>query len=127
LGGLNEGVWPPTTDPGPWLNRPMRRELEVSQPERRVGLSAHDFTQAAAGDEVLLTRSEKDGGAPTTPSRWLTRLSMLVEGAGLGDRLGNARLVEIARRIDRPVLPPKPVEPPAPRPPVAARPRASWP
>jgi ATP-dependent helicase/nuclease subunit B len=50
LGGLNEGVWPPATDPGPWLNRPMRRELDVSQPERRVGLSAHDFTQAAAGD-----------------------------------------------------------------------------
>ena len=37
LGGLNEGVWPPATDPGPWLNRPMRRELELSQPERRVG------------------------------------------------------------------------------------------
>lgn len=123
LGGLNEGVWPPATDPGPWLNRPMRRELEVSQPERRVGLSAHDFTQAAAGDEVLLTRSEKDGGAPTTPSRWLTRLSMLVDGADLGERLENARLVEIARRIDRPVSPPKPVEPPAPTPPVAARPR----
>ncbi|MFM9864194.1 MAG: double-strand break repair protein AddB, partial [Micropepsaceae bacterium] len=33
LGGLNEGVWPPATDPGPWLNRPMRRELDVSQPE----------------------------------------------------------------------------------------------
>ncbi len=124
LGGLNEGVWPPATDPGPWLNRPMRRELDVSQPERRVGLSAHDFTQAAAGDEVLLTRAEKDGGAPTTPSRWLTRLSMLVEGAGFGERLANTRLVEIARRIDRPLSPPKPVEPPAPTPPVAARPRA---
>jgi ATP-dependent helicase/nuclease subunit B len=124
LGGLNEGVWPPATDPGPWLNRPMRRELEVSQPERRVGLSAHDFTQAAAGDEVLLTRAEKDGGAPTTPSRWLTRLSMLVEGAGFADRLENRRLVEIARRIDRPSLPPKAIEPPAPRPPLAARPRA---
>ncbi len=123
LGGLNEGVWPPQTDPGPWLNRPMRRELDVSQPERRVGLSAHDFTQAAAGDEVLLTRAEKDGGAPTTPSRWLTRLSMLVEGAGLADRLANTRLIEIARRIDRPPSAPKAVEPPAPKPPLAARPR----
>lgn len=123
LGGLNEGVWPPATDPGPWLNRPMRRELDVSQPERRVGLSAHDFTQAAAGDEVLLTRAEKDGGAPTTPSRWLTRLSMLVEGAGFADRLANTRLIEIARRIDLPPSAPKAVEPPAPKPPVAARPR----
>ncbi|NOT42139.1 MAG: double-strand break repair protein AddB [Alphaproteobacteria bacterium] len=124
LGGLNEGVWPPTTDPGPWLNRPMRRELEVSQPERRVGLSAHDFTQAAAGDEVLLTRAEKDGGAPTTPSRWLTRLSMLVDGAGFGGQLENKRLVEIARRLDKPLTPPKAIEPPAPKPPVSARPRA---
>ena len=123
LGGLNEGVWPPATDPGPWLNRPMRRELDVSQPERRVGLSAHDFTQAASGDEVLLTRAEKDGGAPTTPSRWLTRLSMLVEGAGFGDRLANTRLVDLARRMDRPLSAPKAVEPPAPKPPVAARPR----
>jgi ATP-dependent helicase/nuclease subunit B len=123
LGGLNEGVWPPATDPGPWLNRPMRRELDVSQPERRVGLSAHDFSQAAAAPEVLLTRAEKDGGAPTTPSRWLTRLAMLVDGAGLGDRLADERWLKLARALDRPLGPPQPVEAPAPRPPVAMRPR----
>ncbi len=123
LGGLNEGAWPPVTDPGPWLNRPMRSELELSQPERRVGLSAHDFAQAAAAPEVLLTRAEKDGGAPTTPSRWLTRLTMLVEGSGLLDQLADHRLLGIARGIDRPAQPPKAIEPPAPRPPVLARPR----
>ena len=123
LGGLNEGTWPPVTDPGPWLNRPMRSELELSQPERRVGLSAHDFAQAAAAPDVLLTRAEKDGGAPTTPSRWLTRLTMLVDGSGLLDQLADHRLLDIARAIDRPAQPPKAVEPPAPRPPVAARPR----
>lgn len=124
LGGLNEGVWPPATDPGPWLNRPMRRDLDMSQPERRVGLSAHDFAQAAACKEVLLTRSEKDAGAPTTPSRWLTRLSMLVDGAGLAERFNDEQWLHIARAIDRPATAPKPVEPPAPRPPVSARPRA---
>ncbi|MDZ4866288.1 MAG: double-strand break repair protein AddB [Alphaproteobacteria bacterium] len=123
LGSLNEGVWPPATDPGPWLNRPMRRELEVSQPERRVGLSAHDFAQAAAAPEVVLTRAEKDGGAPTTPSRWLTRLTMLVDGAGFGERLGDERWLDVARALDRPAGLPQPVEPPEPRPPVAARPR----
>jgi len=123
LGSLNEGVWPPATDPGPWLNRPMRRDLDVSQPERRVGLSAHDFAQAAASPEVILTRSEKDGGAPTTPSRWLTRLTMLVEGAGFGERLVDERWLSIARALDRPKGAPQPVEPPAPRPPVAVRPR----
>jgi ATP-dependent helicase/nuclease subunit B len=123
LGGLNEGVWPPATDPGPWLNRPMRRELDLSQPERRVGLSAHDFAQAAGCPQVLLTRAEKDGGAPTTPSRWLTRLSMLVEGAGFGARLHDQRFALLARTLDRPEGEPKPVEPPEPRPPLAARPR----
>jgi len=123
LGSLNEGSWPPATDPGPWLNRPMRRELDVSQPERRVGLSAHDFAQAAASPEVLLTRSEKEGGGPTTPSRWLTRLSMLVGGAGFGERLEDERWLKIARALDRPSGAPQPVEAPAPRPPVAARPR----
>ena len=52
LGGLNEGIWPPQADPGPWLSRPMREELNLSQPERRVGLSAHDFVQAACGRQT---------------------------------------------------------------------------
>ncbi len=123
LGGLNEGKWPPMTDPGPWLNRPMRRDLSISQPERRIGLSAHDFAQAAASPVVILSRSAKEGGAPTTPSRWLTRISTLVEGAGLSEQFLDNRLVEIARQIDRPGTVPKPVEAPAPTPPVSARPR----
>lgn len=123
LGGLNEGKWPPVTDPGPWLNRPMRRDLSISQPERRIGLSAHDFAQAAASPVVILSRAAKEGGAPTTPSRWLTRLSTLIEGAGLSGQFLDDRLVEIARQIDRPGSIPKPVEAPAPTPPVSARPR----
>src|SRR4030095_13290674 len=43
LGGLNEGTWPPAVETGPWLNRPMRATLGLPQPERRIGLSAHDF------------------------------------------------------------------------------------
>lgn len=123
LGGLNEGKWPPATDPGPWLNRPMRRDLDLSQPERRIGLSAHDFAQAACAPEVLLTRAEKDEGSPTTPSRWLTRLNILVDGAGLKDIFADTRLLGIAREIDKPSLTPKAIEAPAPTPPVAARPR----
>jgi ATP-dependent helicase/nuclease subunit B len=49
---------------------------------------------------------------------------MLVDGAGFGDLLENRRLVEIARRIDKPTSPPKAIEPPAPKPPLAVRPRA---
>ncbi|HMJ41614.1 MAG TPA: double-strand break repair protein AddB, partial [Pseudolabrys sp.] len=46
LGGLNEATWPPETRSDPWLSRPMRRDLGLDPPERRIGLSAHDFAQA---------------------------------------------------------------------------------
>ena len=72
LGGLNEDVWPRLPRSDPWLNRPMRVDLELSSPERRMGLSAHDFVQAACGaGEVYLSWSEKLDGAPAVPSRWL--------------------------------------------------------
>ena len=45
LGGLNEGAWPPETRSDPWLSRPMRAELGLDPPERRIGLAAHDFAQ----------------------------------------------------------------------------------
>jgi tryptophan-rich sensory protein len=80
----------------------MRQALDLSQPERRVGLSAHDFAQAACAKQTLLTRSEKDGGSPTTASRWLTRIGIIVEGAGLTEKFVNHDLVGIARRMDRP-------------------------
>ena len=38
LGGLVEGVWPPETRSDPWLSRPMRRELGLDLPERRISL-----------------------------------------------------------------------------------------
>ena len=55
LGGLVEGVWPPETRSDPWLSRPMRHELGLDLPERRIGLSAHDFAQALGAPEVILT------------------------------------------------------------------------
>ncbi len=45
LGRLAEGIWPPETRGDPWLSRPMRHDLGLDLPERRIGLSAHDFAQ----------------------------------------------------------------------------------
>lgn len=81
LAGLNEGIWPQTPAVDPWLNRPMRAAVGLPSPERRTGLSAHDFQQAASAPRVVFTRSLKVDGAPTTPSRWLQRLTTLIEGA----------------------------------------------
>lgn len=80
LGGLNEGTWPGGTGADPWFSRPMRATLGLDQPERGIGLSAHDFAMQAAGPSVLLTRALKVDGAPTTASRWLQRLEQLVLG-----------------------------------------------
>ncbi len=120
LGGLNEGVWPGTAPADPWFSRPMRKTLGLEQPERAIGLAAHDFATLAAGRDVLLTRAAKAEGAPTIASRWIQRLTQLTGGLGLeisagvyGDHL---------RRLDE-VAPAPPIAPPAPRPPLETRPR----
>ena len=75
LGGLVEGTWPPETQSDPWLSRPMRRELGLDLPERRIGLSAHDFAQALGAPEIILTRAAKVAGSPTVASRFVQRLA----------------------------------------------------
>lgn len=122
LGGLNEGGWPPDPQPDPWLSRPMRGAFGLPQPERRIGLAAHDFAQAAGAAELLLTRAEKVDGTPTVPSRWLLRLETLAgpprdEERDRAERYRawQARLDEVAERTPA-------IAPPAPRPPLAARP-----
>ena len=46
MGGLNEGTWPPEAAASPWMSRTMLSEFGLPEPERRIGLAAHDFTQA---------------------------------------------------------------------------------
>ena len=81
LGSLNEGVWPRPQEASPWLSRPMAEALGLPPPERRIGLSAHDFAQALGAPTLYLSRAVKVDGVPTVPSRWLQRLNALVEAA----------------------------------------------
>ncbi|MDX5402925.1 MAG: double-strand break repair protein AddB, partial [Rhodobacterales bacterium] len=130
LGGLNEGSWPEMPSPDPWLNRRMRHDAGLLLPERRIGLSAHDFQQAIAAPQVWLTRSIRSDDAQTVASRWLNRMMNLLEG--LPDQGGRDTLramrergaawLERITRLEAPV-PRKPAIRPSPRPPVAARPR----
>lgn len=124
LGGLNEGTWPPAPPVDPWMSRPMRAEFGLPEPERRIGLSAHDFAQACAAREVILTRSLKVEGVPTVPTRWLLRLDNLLRAVNVvPDRIEPARWLAWQWALDRPSGPPKPIIAPAPRPPLDARPR----
>jgi ATP-dependent helicase/nuclease subunit B len=123
LGGLVEGAWPPESRTDAWLSRPMRQQLGLDLPERRIGLSAHDFAQMLGAREVILTRAAKIAGAPTSPSRFVQRLAAVA-----GERRWQAALdrgnayLSWARQLDRPERPPQPAAQPAPKPPRAARP-----
>jgi ATP-dependent helicase/nuclease subunit B len=121
LAGLEEGVWPQAAPIDPFLSRPMRAALGLPPPERRVGLSAHDFAQAACAPEVILLHAERREGAPSVPSRWLWRLKTLAQGAGL-TLPGRPEVLAWARALDRPDGY-KPAKRPEPTPPVSVRPR----
>jgi ATP-dependent helicase/nuclease subunit B len=122
LGGLVEGIWPPAPRIDPWLSRPMRHELGLDLPERRIGLSAHDFAQLLGTGEVILTHAAKVGGAPAVASRFLHRLEAVAgeERWKTAKALGE-KYVRFAAELDRPDKV-EPVPQPAPKPPRETRP-----
>ena len=126
MGGLNEGIWPATPKIEPFLSRNMRRAVGLSLPEKRFGLSAHDFAELAANPTVIMTRSKRSGGSPMVASRWLWRLMTLLEGA-LGAEESEALLgrnnhyLKLAQQLDRYDGDLAPATPPEPRPPIEDR------
>ncbi len=133
LAGMNEGIWPAAPEPDPWLSRQMRHRVGLLSPERQIGLSAHDFQQAAGAAQVVFSRALRDDESETVPSRWLSRLSSLMKGlpdqsgpqawdgmmARGADWLARARAAEAPEAAHRK----PPVRRPAPRPPVESRPK----
>lgn len=132
LAGLNEGTWPSLPSPDPWMNRQMRDQVGLLLPERRIGLSAHDFQQAIGAREAILSRSIRSDEAETVPSRWINRLTNLLSGvSGDGkDALKQMRArgqawLELAEQVEAPVtgLHTRPISKrPSPQPPIEARP-----
>ncbi len=123
LGGLTEGTWPPETRTDPWLSRPMRLELGLDLPERRISLSAHDFAQAMGAPEVFLTSSTKVAGAPSVTSRFVQRLAAISgEARWTAAITRGASYLALARSLDEAGAV-QPVTAPAPCPPLDARPK----
>ena len=79
LGGLNEQTFPPLSETGPWVNRPMRQKLGLPDSESKITLMMHDFMHACASPTVILTRAVKVGGTPTVPSRFIEHLQVLAK------------------------------------------------
>ena len=129
LAGLNEHSWPDVPPPDPWLNRRMRQQAGLLLPERRIGLSAHDFQQAIGAKDVWLTRAERSEDAETVPSRWLNRLTNLMLGLpqtggpqAINDmRSRGQHWLSLGRALETPITTPSATRP-SPVPPVVARP-----
>jgi ATP-dependent helicase/nuclease subunit B len=122
VGGLVEGVWPPAPRIDPWLSRPMRHELGLDLPERRIGLSAHDFAQLLGADDVILSHAAKVGGAPAVASRFLHRLEAVAgEERWQAAVAAGEKYIRFADGLDRPDKV-EPIPQPTPKPPRATRP-----
>ncbi|MBY4639431.1 double-strand break repair protein AddB [Gluconacetobacter entanii] len=123
LGGLVETVWPPATDPGPWMSRPMRTRICLPSPECAIGQAAHDFIACAcAAPNVVLSVPGRRQGAPAVAARWLVRLDAYLSGRGAG--IAEHPALSWLEQLDRPSGAPAPVAPPRPCPPVSMRPRS---
>ena len=123
LGGLDETIWPPAAETDAFLNRPMRLKLGLTPPERRIGQTAHDFVQALAVPDAIVTRAKKRDGKPTVPSRFLERMRAFVGDAPWSEMVARGtRYCELGACLDRPAPVPAPKRP-APRPGAARFPR----
>ena len=134
LSGLNEGTWPEIGDSDPWLNRQMRKDAGLRVPERKIGLSAHDYQQLICQKNVWITRSIRSNDAETVPSRWVNRLLNLLNG--LPNQQGpialehmrkrGANWLELSESVDNALNDEfsKSTMRPAPCPPLSARPKS---
>ncbi|MDZ7823488.1 MAG: double-strand break repair protein AddB [Ahrensia sp.] len=122
LGGLNEGTWPRQTTNDAFLTRGMKAQMAMQPPERRIGLSAHDFQMGMGQPKVLLTRAIRVDDAPAVASRWVQRLETLAGAEAVKNmRSKGTRFVDIARALEKPENADF-VERPKPQPPLEARP-----
>lgn len=123
LAGVNEDIWPPVADPGPWMSRGMRIGIGLEPPERRQGQAAHDFAMAMGNAEVLIACAERLGTSPALPSPLLQRLDAFIgDGEAKALRRRGARWLGEAAAIEY-AGPPRPAQRPEPRPPAQLRPR----
>jgi ATP-dependent helicase/nuclease subunit B len=122
LGALNEGVWPQAGREDPFLSRSMKAAIGLEPPERRIGQAAHDFQMAMGAPQVVLSRANRSGKAPTVASRWLQRLLAVAgaETAAALRRRGDA-LLDHVHNLDQ-ATPVPPATRPEPKPASDAQP-----
>lgn len=127
IAGLNEQTFPSTTADDPWMSRPMKSNFGLPLPERKIGLSSHDFTEFFCKPEVIMTRAVKVDGTNTIESRWLQKLDAIVQIKNLHiDEEFSKTISYWTLNIDKSESVPTKCERPAPKPPAYARPKELW-
>ena len=123
LAGVNEDIWPPAADPGPWLSRGMRIAVGLEPPERQQGQAAHDFEMALGNTNVIIAFATRIGTSPALASRLVQRLDAFVgEDHAKALRARGEHWLTQAASIDYAGRP-QPAKRPYPRPPAKVRPR----
>ena len=87
LSGLNEGTWPPDNGFDAWMSRSMRADFGLPSLEQKTTLAAHDFATALGSAEVFITLSNRKGGQPAQPSRWISRMETMLTAAKISPDL----------------------------------------
>lgn len=78
LADVNEGTWPQTPTPDPWLGHRLTTLLGLPTAYHAVGLNAHDFVSLASQPNVVISRSSKENGSELLPSRFLSRMAAVL-------------------------------------------------
>ena len=123
LGELNEGSWPADIKADPWMSRPMRKKFGLPLAERKIGQSAHDFSQYLNAPNVIITRCNKMQGTQTKPSRWLLRMNIILQKFSLESQIKPkhpwqewANMINTPEKIQA-------CTQPEPKPPTSSRPK----
>ncbi len=129
MAGLNEDTFPSITSDDPWMSRPMKAKFKLPLPERKIGLSSHDFVEFFCKKNVVMTHAVKVNGLNTITSRWLTKLDAIATLRGIKRKntLGNMVKSWLASFENETIG--VRCERPRPCPPVYARPKklsATW-
>ena len=129
MSGLNEDTFPSITSDDPWMSRPMKAKFNLPLPERKVGLSSHDFVEFFCKKNVVMTHATKVNGTNTITSRWLTKLSAIIKIANLEWKDSLNEEVKSWIKISNEDIISSRCKRPAPCPPISARPKqlsATW-
>lgn len=125
LAGLNENTFPSVSADDPWMSRPMKAEFKLPLPERKIGLSSHDFVEFFCKKNVILTRSQKSDGLNTIESRWLQKLDAIIKISNINFSSNNDILNWI-QVFTKPLCDVQKCKRPMPCPPLYARPKELW-